>query len=1438
MAQRIKNQRENREIRVFLSSTFRDMQFERDYLIKKIFPEIRQACRERLVEFTEIDLRWGVTEEEAKQGKVVQLCLEEIDNCRPYFLGFMGERFGWVPKQKDLHHFDELKTLFPLVEPSLKANKSVTEMEILHGVLENPKMTDHAFFYLRDKTLTDELAEKSGTPSDYYDNANKIPDAKLIDLKSRVRSSGFPFHENYCDLEALGIQVKDDLLAVLNKRYPQDKTPTPLEAERLLHEAYAIDRSLAYLPSARDTGAMDAYIQSRKQDASTPPLVIGGESGLGKSALLSYWLYNNQQAHPTQFLIQHYTGVSGDATPTSVLRRIMLEIKDRNKEQDEVPTKAEYIVKDFPLWLAKIHEDDPLLLAIDAINQIEGNNLNWLPSFIAPNVTLIVSALPGTHFDQLKQRNWQIHTVEPLDNARRKTLINNYLQKSYSKSLSDAQINTIAEAPQSANPLFLITLLEELRVFGVFEKLDALIAGYLQAPDPAALFAKVLQRMEADYRDKDNRSTLIPVVKAIWAARKGLTETELLGITGLNRQDLSIILLGMDYHLSNKGGLRNFFHDYLRQAVGARYLETEGLQKKEHRSLADYFDQLPLDARKVTELPWQWQQANEENMLKECLIDIPMFEKLYDIEPYELLGYWLALKGKYDIGATYRDSFEKWVMEGSPSDEYIALIASKLGSFLLVQCAIYDSAEPLYRRALDINEKVLGSEHSEVATGLNNLALLLAKKGDHAGAETLYRRALEIREKVFGTAHPDVANSLTNLAVLLTNIGDYAGAEPLYRRALEIYETVLGPAHPNVAAILNNLAALLVDKGDYASAEPMYRRALEINEKVLGPEHPDVASFLNNLALLLYNKGDTDGAEPLYLRALEISEKVLGSEHPHVATSLNNLAVLLVSKGDFASAEPLYLRALGIREKMHGPEHPDVAQSIHNLAELLANKGDYASAEPLYRHALEINENVLGPVHPDVATILFSLAGLLESKGDYEDAETLHRRALVIYETVLGSEHPDVAASLNKLAVLLDNKGDYAGAELLYRRVLETQVKVLGPTHPDVVSCLYNLAGLLESKGDYVGAESLYRRALEIEEKVLGSVHPDVAASLNELAVLLYNKGNYAGAEPLYRRALAIREAVLGSEHPDVATSLNNLAVLLDSKSNYAGAEHLYRRALEISEKVLGSEHPDVVDSLNSLAWLLVSKGDSAGAAPLYRRALMLREKALGPDHPDVANSLNNLAGLLNSKGDSVGAEPLYRRALAIREKVLGSEHPDVAYILNKLAVLLNDKGDATDAEPLYRRALAIREKVLDAEHPDVALSLNNLANFLSDKGDNTGAEPLYRRVLEIRERTLGADHQDTIETQRRIARCLREQGKLEEALALFESVIEKLSRVNGETSKETLFAQSGLAASYKRAGNISRAKEILIGVLEKAKTNLGTEHEMTKIFQEELLSL
>ncbi len=54
-----------RQIRVFISSTFCDMQAERDYLVKFVFPQFRKLCESCMVTWGEVDLRWGVTDEQA-----------------------------------------------------------------------------------------------------------------------------------------------------------------------------------------------------------------------------------------------------------------------------------------------------------------------------------------------------------------------------------------------------------------------------------------------------------------------------------------------------------------------------------------------------------------------------------------------------------------------------------------------------------------------------------------------------------------------------------------------------------------------------------------------------------------------------------------------------------------------------------------------------------------------------------------------------------------------------------------------------------------------------------------------------------------------------------------------------------------------------------------------------------------------------------------------------------------------------------------------------------------------------------------------------------------------------------------------------------------------------------------------------------------------------
>jgi tetratricopeptide (TPR) repeat protein len=224
-----------------------------------------------------------------------------------------------------------------------------------------------------------------------------------------------------------------------------------------------------------------------------------------------------------------------------------------------------------------------------------------------------------------------------------------------------------------------------------------------------------------------------------------------------------------------------------------------------------------------------------------------------------------------------------------------------------------------------------GAETADLAHLLDLTGSFLHGSGDATAAFPLYRRALDSCERVLGPEHPNTLASVNSLACCLQTLGDAAAALPLYRRALDSNERVLGPEHPNTLASVNNLAGCLRALGDAAAALPLYRRALDRSERVLGPEHPQTQGSVNNLASCLRALGDAAAALPLHRRALDSRERVLGPEHPDTLISVSNLALCLETLGDAAAALPLYRRALAGAERVLGPDHTTTRTIRANL---------------------------------------------------------------------------------------------------------------------------------------------------------------------------------------------------------------------------------------------------------------------------------------------------------------------------------------------------------------------------------------------------------------------------------------------------------------------------------------------------------------------------
>ena len=900
-----------RLVRVFVASTVEDMQEEIDVLANTVFPELHRRCRERHVEFLEVDLRPGRTAESTEEIDLVAISFAEIEQCRPYFVGILGQRYGWAPSMIDP---ELLATNLWLVE---HPDKSLTELQILHGALNDPTLGRHSFFYLRDPAYLTTLPEERGPD---YEPEGPEARRKLDDLKDRIRRSGLSVRDNYANAELLGQQILDDLWGAIDRDFPADAAPSTLERYAAEHETFALTRTAVYIGRDEHLNALDRHV-----GGDGPPLVVTGDEGTGKSSLLANWAKDYQAASPQAFLIRHFVGcVSHSNDHVALMVRVIAEIKRRYKLPEETPGTPPKIAARFPAWLAAAAARGGLIVVLDGLDRLTDHgdalDLCWLPEAFPPNVRVVISAKPGSILSALEERGWPTLELDGFQSEERRRFIQEYLAH-IRKDLAAEQVDRILDAPQSANPLFLRTLLDEAVSSPISSEQAARIDDCLDVDNPDALYEKVLARLERRH-DSFRQEMIGGVMSTLWAARTGLCERELIELLEswqgpLPRAAWSQLYLDLQPLLINRSGLLGFMHNAVRRAVEHRYLEDAKAQRDAAARLAFYFAPQKTDDRKIDELPWQLLKVEAWRTLKDCLESLTVFWRLTSgLRQWELREYWRKLGTRYNVVQTYEDVFLRHQKAGPPERD-LCLILDRLAGFL-ESIGKYEGAASFYHISLEIREKLFESDHPELAGNLASLAAALRGKGDFKEAESMLRRAVDMTEKTRGSDHPELALRLHDLGDLLQTAGEYLAAEPLLRQALEIHRKGPKTAHLSLAATLASLAAVLQSKKDLDGAEAAFREILDIRERVFGPEHPDTAACLNELGGLLAGKGDDQAAAQTYRRALGICERSLGPKHPDCAASLAGLAAILERGGDYEGAEPLLRRAIALREKSLG----------------------------------------------------------------------------------------------------------------------------------------------------------------------------------------------------------------------------------------------------------------------------------------------------------------------------------------------------------------------------------------------------------------------------------------------------------------------------------------------------------------------------------------
>ncbi|XP_035489691.2 telomerase protein component 1 [Scophthalmus maximus] len=479
-----------RGVRVFVSSTFRDMHAERDILVRSVFPELRRRAAAHCLYLQEVELRWGVTEEES--GRATELCLSEV--CRSQMMvGILGERYGLVPPIPVLPDLPQYSWL-----ASAPVGLSITEMEIRQFQALFPDTVHQRMFcYFRDPIITKSVPV--AWRSDFVPES-KEAESKMASLKSGIRASDVKVTENYTcewggvvegkpylkDLEDFGKAVLEDLWVAVVKQFLEEDDEAKATSDATEQEVHqgALQRQF-FGRGKLLSGAVEMVEQVQTRGGM---MVVEGGAGEGKTvfmAALADALRTGTKSRRNLVydVISYSTAASQSARSVENLLRCLVQRLCKIKATEEkspLPHSYKDLLSEFHSMLSEVKQKKPLVLIVDGVEVVEdgGGQLNsdWIPQQLPQRVCLVVSITSKAALLQTlaKKRSAVLFTLGQLTTPDRKEIVQKGLD-SFGKKLSDAafnnQLQTLITKKGAASPLYLHLACEDLRNFASFDKL-------------------------------------------------------------------------------------------------------------------------------------------------------------------------------------------------------------------------------------------------------------------------------------------------------------------------------------------------------------------------------------------------------------------------------------------------------------------------------------------------------------------------------------------------------------------------------------------------------------------------------------------------------------------------------------------------------------------------------------------------------------------------------------------------------------------------------------------------------------------------------------------------------------------------------------------------------------------------------------------------------
>lgn len=683
---------------IFVSSTFRDMHAERDYLQRHVYPRLEERLRERKLLLEPIDLRIGVETASLddivkKELLVLRVCLNEIVRSRPFLIVLLGDRYGWVPPlDRARAAVAEVGFFEGVVE-----GKSVTALEIEFGVLSQPEQLTRTHFFLRhlDSTGMDDAVAAA------YRDPDPQSVAKLSALKDRIRSQvpdrvhdfaaqWDPETQKVVGIEQIGEEIFQAIWTDLDEA-TRERAIAPESARWEEREAARLDSFM--IDASRDFRGRDALLNEIEQHliGSHEPLsgcgiCLVGEPGSGKSSVFARLVQRIRNIQSSgsaggnpPVMLAHAAGISDRSIRVDdVLRRWIFELDQFLGEDSALSAEAATatIRRIFDQDLRKAADRSRVVFLVDAVDQLEPTGeaqfLAFLPEPWPQNVRMFCTRTITERAEMLLLRSGgQVRQLEPIGPAEAPAIIEaiaNRYHRTFGTPVVEAIVNKRRDdgSLSCGNPLWLNLACEHLNL------LDADDFARANATDREARLSiaedERLERMLCDLvaampADVDGLYTWLleriaeivghPIADAfaslIAASRHGLRESDLAvllpRLSGENWIPLDFAVLRRSFraHLVRRGEhcQWDFHHRQMRVAIHRHLLHDGERLQKVHREIATHLESLPgSDPLRRAETLLHWLQARDRRRASRYYTRIPDPDTLIDLPAHvrELLG--------------------------------------------------------------------------------------------------------------------------------------------------------------------------------------------------------------------------------------------------------------------------------------------------------------------------------------------------------------------------------------------------------------------------------------------------------------------------------------------------------------------------------------------------------------------------------------------------------------------------------------------------------------------------------------------------------------------------------------------------------------------------------------------------------------------------------